>query len=225
MIIIIRQCFLASKCFSRKEKGRKTSSPSNLRAKSMLHNIICRMLAVECSAHLHSTFFLLAFVPTFLATSLFSKNNMIFKLSLPLCEWKRGHFHLFRKQAISSRSPDPAKWLGGACEVSRRSLSLFFSSFTWEEKIFIAIGKTNLWLLFHLAVLLPIVETKEKSDDEKGGENEKMSQWNPNHHSWDSFKLCISIAVFVFVFVFVFALIVTIPHLTVSRDVIPSIAI
>ena len=44
MIIIIRQCFLASKCFSRKEKGRKTSSPSNLRAKSMLHNIICRIL-------------------------------------------------------------------------------------------------------------------------------------------------------------------------------------
>ena len=78
MIIIIRQCFLASKCFSRKEKGRKTSSPSNLRAKSMLHNIICRILAVDCSAHLHSTFFLLAFAPTFLATSLFSKNNMNF---------------------------------------------------------------------------------------------------------------------------------------------------
>ena len=78
MIIIIRQCFLASKCFSRKEKGRKTSSPSNLRAKSMLHNIICRMLTVDCSAHLQSTFFLLAFVPTFLATSLFSKNNMNF---------------------------------------------------------------------------------------------------------------------------------------------------
>ena len=56
MIIIIRQCFLASKCFSRKEKGRKTSSPSNLSQCRTISYVGSWLLMLFCSPALNLLF-------------------------------------------------------------------------------------------------------------------------------------------------------------------------